>query len=215
MSSERVVLFDFDGVILKSAEKTISDVKKVFEMHELFVPKDGDFEGLLGLKIKDIIGNFVDDPVLLDKIYETYRDLTIKTVTEIPLFDGAKEVLETLKEKGYKLGLVTSRGGEGVIKLLDHYGFHEVFEVVIHRESITNHKPHPEGLNVALALLKASPQNAIYIGDMPSDAEASHNAGMDCLIITNGSSTFEVRGNVVFLETIGELPQYLDDRAEW
>jgi adenylosuccinate lyase len=101
------------------------------------------------------------------------------------LADGALELLNILKTKGYKIGLVTTRGGNSLPRLLrethkiDHY-----FDVIINRDDAKERKPHPQPIALALEKLGISPYQAMYIGDKQVDDVIAGNAlgMMTCLI---------------------------------
>lgn len=55
----------------------------------------------------------------------------------------------------------------------------------------TNHKPDPEPLNAALAILEEKAQKEIYyVGDDVADTEAAYHAGITSLGVSWGLSTF-------------------------
>ena len=52
------------------------------------------------------------------------------------------------------------------------------FEVVICNEHTANKKPHPQGLELALARLGSNGAEAVYVGDAPEDIEMGKRANM-------------------------------------
>jgi pyrophosphatase PpaX len=93
------------------------------------------------------------------------------------IYDGVREMLAALRAAGIPLGIVTGKGRaawEITARSLDLGRF----EVVVTEDDATEPKPHPGGLQKALAALGVEPAAAAYIGDSPGDLEAGRRAGM-------------------------------------
>ena len=110
----------------------------------------------------------------------------------ITLYPGVKQVLETLRARGTKLGVVTSKmrlaraGGRpvGASQDLRETGVAELFDTVVGYEDTANHKPDPEPVRLALANLSVAPQESIFVGDSPADIEAGRAAGCRTCLAT-------------------------------
>ena len=88
-------------------------------------------------------------------------------------------VLAALAEQGVKLGIVTSAPRCAAIPALRAAHLHPVLSgCVVTAESCRRRKPHPDPLRRALAILRAVPEQALYVGDTPEDAVAAHACGM-------------------------------------
>jgi HAD superfamily hydrolase (TIGR01509 family) len=85
------------------------------------------------------------------------------------MIEGAADTLLTLRGRGYRLGVVTSGNQGRVTREVEQFGLADLFEVVICHEHITRRKPHPEGLEIALARLGNQPEGSAYIGDAPEN----------------------------------------------
>jgi phosphoglycolate phosphatase-like HAD superfamily hydrolase len=77
---------------------------------------------------------------------------------------------------GLSEGIVSSGSECRLTRELKQQALSELFEVVICNEHMVNKKPHPEGLNRALAMLKRSNEEACYVGDSPEDIEMGKRA---------------------------------------
>ncbi len=115
------------------------------------------------------------------------------------LFPGVAEMLSRLSET-YALGVVTSgsksrvTGDVARLKIGDH------FTTIITGDDIEHPKPAPEGLEIALHELSASPGEAVYVGDAYADFEMSKAAGVrfvgvssDFANLTHGHAEYEIR----------------------
>lgn len=85
------------------------------------------------------------------------------------LLEGACETVRRLKAKGYGLGIVSSGSDCRVRRELEAAGLAQDFEVVVCNEHVVHKKPHPEGLEAAMAVLGRGRESCAYVGDAPED----------------------------------------------
>ncbi len=92
---------------------------------------------------------------------------------------GMKELLDFLKQKGFRLGLVTSKSNGLVRTELQELDLNQYFDAIVDESSTEKHKPNPDPLLMACRLLNVKPSKSIlYIGDSKYDALAALNAGL-------------------------------------
>lgn len=77
-----------------------------------------------------------------------------------------KETLEALKERGYKLGVISNTASlYSVFDVLEAYGIRDYFEDVT-LSSVTGYrKPHPSIFEISLRQIQAKPEECAYVGD--------------------------------------------------
>src|SRR5207248_1858684 len=104
------------------------------------------------------------------------------------------EAVDTLilgKQMGRKTGLVTSKNREEIANTLPHLGIADFVDVIISADDITNPKPDPEGVLLALKSLDARPEEAVFIGDTVHDMRAGKGAGVARCAVTWGAASRE------------------------
>ena len=72
-------------------------------------------------------------------------------------YDGVLDVVRGLSERGYPLGVVTSKGNELANLSIAHVGLAPYFRTVVGIECTTRHKPNPEPVWFALAQIGRAP----------------------------------------------------------
>lgn len=100
------------------------------------------------------------------------------------------EVIPTLialKDKGYKLGVISNgrsiKQWEKIIRL----GLHHFFHVVVISEEAGSEKPDAKIFETALKKLKVKPHEAIYVGDhLETDILGANKAGLISVRILKG-----------------------------
>lgn len=102
------------------------------------------------------------------------------------LFPYTAEILQYLKDKGYKLHLITN-GFESIQhNKLRSSNLRDYFEEVITSEASNSLKPHPEIFAYALAKTHAAREESIMIGDnLDADIQGAINAGMDTIFVNH------------------------------
>ena len=120
--------------------------------------------------------------------YEVYRDrLADREYEVMALYPGGRATLETLMARGIGLGLASNRDLPGLA--LAALGLESLFQVVVGQLDVPRPKPAPDMLLKALDLLRAAPEETIYIGDAPGDVICATAAGIKLFAVTTGGHT--------------------------
>jgi len=93
-------------------------------------------------------------------------------------FPRMKLVLGKLRDRGYALGVVTSKSREFARRGLHLCALWEFMDVFISMDDTSIHKPRPEPLLLALERLQLGSHHAVYVGDSRHDMQAGQAAGM-------------------------------------
>lgn len=101
------------------------------------------------------------------------------------LYDGVIDTMRTLRERGYRLGVI-SNWGRGLGALLNGLEVGSYFDVVISSASVNCHKPESRIFETALTAAGCQPQKSVHIGDHEiADVHGSIGAGMRSILITH------------------------------
>jgi pyrophosphatase PpaX len=92
------------------------------------------------------------------------------------VYPGVKEVLDELRQRDLRMGIVTGKSRSSYEVGLATADLGQ-FDVLVMDDDVNEPKPHPEGLLAALGALNLDGHHAIYIGDSITDIEAAHAAG--------------------------------------
>ena len=115
--------------------------------------------------------------------FEAYKNLSgSKTVAYPDVDDGLKK----LHAAGYTLALVTNKPIRFVPKILQSFGWQDLFSEVMGGDSLAVKKPDPTPLLHVCETLNVSVDQAVMIGDSRNDMLAGQNANMDTLGLSYG-----------------------------
>jgi HAD superfamily hydrolase (TIGR01509 family) len=128
-----------------------------------------------------------------------------------PLLPGALEVLQLLRWD-FRLAIVTGGSRARVRKQIRSFELARHFSACVCVEDASERKPHPAPLELALKRLRASPEDAIYIGDAAEDIEMAQRAGVRSIgVLGQFTTARRVRAAKpdLLLRSIADLPRYL------
>lgn len=174
--SIRTILFDLDGTLIDTNELIIASFTHTIEQYSDRSYKREEILDFIGPPLRESLQKVNPDKV--EEMVETYRKHNIENHNRyVKAYEGVVETIETLKEQGYKLGIVTTKMRNTVHMGLELTNLDGLFETVVTLDDVTNAKPHPEPIVKALNHLDSQASEAMMVGDNTHDIEAGQNAG--------------------------------------
>ena len=127
-----LVMWDLDGTLLDTKPGIIEAIKEtlqIMKLEKLTEEELGTFIGPpFGQSFPKFYGN---DEAQLKEFIETFRDIyKNKTFYHAEPFDGIKEVMKTLKEKGIKQSLCTYKIKNFAENLMEHYELDQYLDCI-------------------------------------------------------------------------------------
>jgi pyrophosphatase PpaX len=120
-----------------------------------------------------------DDDAMIDKLIAEYRCFNLANHDQLAKpFPNVRQVVETLKTRGYAVGVVTSKSTELGRRGLRLFDLDDLFDTRVFLEDTDRHKPDPEPVLAALEKLRVEPRSAAYVGDSPFDLIAGRASGV-------------------------------------
>ena len=93
-------------------------------------------------------------------------------------YPQVREVLQSLREKGLLLAVVTNKEQRYTQAVLDAHQLAPLFDRVVSGDSLATKKPHPAGVLACLEQFRVSAQRALFVGDSSIDVATARNAGV-------------------------------------
>lgn len=128
--------------------------------------------------------------------------------------DDAVSTLQTLKERGFRLGIVSNGADDqNTYTLIDKANIRPYFEYIISSAAFGKRKPHPSIFQDALKHFQVLPGRAVMVGDtFEADILGARQVGMNSIWVTRRVqktvTRHEVRPDAV-VSTLGEIPALL------
>ncbi|MFN7253541.1 MAG: HAD family hydrolase [Anaerobacillus sp.] len=174
----KAVIFDFDGTLADTLPVCFYAFQAVFKDFDNKVVTPDELKAMFGPSETGIIReNLMDSnhDKAIELYYEKYREKHLELVLEN---EEINDLLMFLKREGYKLGIVTGKASRSLLISLECLNMNDLFDVIITGDDVSIPKPHPEGLNKALAQLNIKNSDAIFLGDSDADILAGKQANV-------------------------------------
>ncbi len=182
----RALLFDFDGVVVRSMEshyegwrRALSEYGIDMSPEELYVLEGQNLETVANQIVRKYNIPYEETPRLIQK-KQYYYD-KIKKMESYPYLI---DVLRWAKEKELKVALVTGSSREQVRQTLESFGLENYFDVIITADDVQYTKPSPEPYLKAAEQLEVQPDACVVIENAPLGIRSARSAGMRCIAIT-------------------------------
>ena len=110
--------------------------------------------------------DFDFDRQVLESISEKLANLWEVTFYHRELRAGAAEMLQALKDRGYRIGVISNNASlYNVFDVLEQYGIRSYMEDVTVSSVVGYRKPHPEIFRISLRQMQTTAENCVYVGD--------------------------------------------------
>lgn len=171
------IVFDIDGTLIDTEFAVLHSLQDILKdvLGQKFSLKELEFTlGITGekalkqLKVTDIQKTLE----LWNEKLELYKD-------KVVVFEGIKDLLQTLTQREYQLGIVTSKTRNEYKVEVTPFELDKYFDIIICADDTSNHKPNPEPLLKYLELSQVDLKEIIYIGDSVYDYECATSANID------------------------------------
>jgi phosphoglycolate phosphatase len=207
-SSTRAIntlLFDWDGTLVDSAQLGLTAFEQSFAA--LGVNFDRELYRAVyspnWYSVYEAMGLPKEKWQLADDLWvQHYGEQTAQPVP------GARETISGLKQRGYRLGVVSSGSECRVAREINDLGLESFFETVVCNEQMENKKPHPEGLETAMRSLSCVSDATCYVGDSPEDIEMGKRANLFTVgVLSDYPTSWKLKSHEpdILIESLAEL----------
>lgn len=146
--------------------------------------------------------------------FDQYTEIVLRHFRHIAeKYEFSADVLEELREKGYKVGLITNGSADLQYKKLQMLELTDLFDEIIVSGETPYEKPDERIFLMMAQRMGLRPDEMLYIGDHPrNDIEGSRNAGfVPVWVKTTGTWIFpEIEKPELQVETVEEIPTLID-----
>ena len=150
---------------------------------------------------------------------EKFIDIFYTAVREqLSVEEGAADVLKTLKERGYPMGMISNtiyprRHHESDLR---QFSLMEYLNFRIYSSELGRRKPHPDIFRAGLDLMRMAPSEILYIGDrIPEDVEGARAAGMVAILKLWPKREYPnpLPDGITAIRQLTELPDLLENNS--
>ena len=170
------LLFDLDGTLINTNELIIASFLHTLNHYYPNQYTREDVYEFIGPSLLETFSGL--DLERAEEMIEHYREHNHKhhdlLVQE---YEGVYETIQALKERNYKVGIVTTKMRKAVERGLIKGRLASFFDVVVTLDDVNKPKPDPEPIELALKLIGSTAEETIMVGDNSHDILGGKNAG--------------------------------------
>lgn len=218
----RVLLFDLDGTLTASGEGITKSVRYALEK---MGRKADDLKALEVFVGPPLLEQFMEYCKMTEKeatkAVEYYRErYNVTGLFENRPYDGIGDMLGRLKQRGYLLGVASSKPDGMVKKILEHFNLTDYFDEIVGSDASRLKMSKADVIELTLQGLGYENRRGevLMIGDRNQDVNGARIARIPCIGVTYGYGSRreleEAKARWV-VESVAELEQcILDCTAE-
>lgn len=204
------IIFDLDGTLVDSKLDLANALNRSLKYFNLQPLPHDKIYSLVGSGVRKLIG----DALKLKGKFELFNDVFDfflnyyynHLLDNTRLYDGVKEVLDTLKEYGRCLFVVSNKSEIFSKKILKELGVEHYFEEIVGGDTFPNKKPHPQQILEILKKYGTKKNESAIIGDSENDIEAGGAAGIAVCWVSYGFRDKSILDRY-YVDFVAEKPQ--------
>ena len=176
----KAVLFDFDYTLADSSVGVIDCVRYAQQRMGLDLSGEEEIRRTIGHPVPDIVATLNGEAERgrsdeFGRLFLERADRVMAAGTVV--FDAVPGVLEELRARGLACAIASTKYRFRIEEILDREGLRHLVGAVVGAEDVSEHKPDPACLRLALERLGVDAGESLYVGDSLPDAEAARRGG--------------------------------------
>ena len=214
----RAIIFDLDGLLIDSEVISYQMYQDLLQLygHSFTVEEYArNYSGKTELGNMEALVNNYKLPITVQE----GLDFTVTKEREyfkkgVSLKSGARELLDYLKNKEYKIALASSSTRERALYALMQHGIEGYFDEMVFGTEVEKGKPNPDIFLKACEKVKESPETCLVLEDSEAGIQASFSAHIPVICVPDMRKPefkFQKMTEVI-LPSLLEVINYLDKR---
>ncbi len=214
-----VILFDLDGTLLNTEPAIHESFRILFAKYKTEAEFTEEVKlFVLGPTLKESFTKYFPDHDC-EMLIQEYRKINHEIHdTFVTKMEYTEELLRSLKDQGYQMGVVSSKYSKTVLLGLSQFNLEHYFGCVIGLDHVEKEKPNKEGIIKACKELNAGIDECIYIGDSDTDILAAKNAGVFSIGYVFNKNREEALRNTHpnrIINNLKEVEEIIKEKHSW
>jgi len=216
----RGLLFDFDGTLVRPSidftymRQVVLDVVRDFGLEEEATGHPHVLELIRHIRALLDARDHGAGRVFEARAQQAIREVELEAAERTVPYAGVPEMLWELRQRGFAVGIVTRNCREALQRILTRFPL--AHDVLLTRDDVSQVKPDPQHLLLALERLQVPQEEALMCGDHPMDVVAGQKLKMATVAVLRPGvepSYFDHVSPDIILERVTDLLAYLPGRV--
>ncbi len=203
MNKFDAVLFDFDGTIADTSPGIKEGLRHTFELNNMPVLGDKEMDKFIGPPLNESFAKFcnVSDEKAREMMFQFRAHYHTKAIDKFVIYEGLESVLKLLKERGFVVGVATSKPEVMARYILEKADLLKYFDVVRGASLDGSLMKKTDILTNVLKNEALDGKNVLMVGDTDFDILGAHQNNIPCLWVEYGFGTKEdaIKANAEYM----------------
>ena len=212
----RAVILDLDGTLLDTLEDIADSVNRTLVRFGFPTRTIEDIRRFVGNGAVKLLERALPCALPAEDFAAFYRaydaDYTAHRQDKTKPYDGAVDLLRTLRERDLFTAVLSNKQDNVVRPLCAHY-FPDLLDVATGPAAGRRTKPAPDGMEYIAETLGVTPEEILYVGDSEADVQTGQNAGVRTVAALWGfrdRKALETAGAVLFAKKPEDILNFID-----
>ncbi|MBQ5778950.1 MAG: HAD family hydrolase [Paludibacteraceae bacterium] len=209
---KKLIIFDLDGTLLNTIDDIMDATNQALSKLKFPTHDVNKYKIFVGNGIDKMFERALPNGEKTTENISKMRDLFLPYYAKhgkdkTAPYQGIKETLLSLKQKGIKIAVASNKFHEGTLAVMNEYFFDIPFDVIFGLRDGHQPKPNPGIVFDILSECQISNKNdVLYVGDTSIDMQTATNAGIEKIAVTWGFRSRE--------ELLSCQPEYIIDQPK-
>lgn len=189
MQEITTIVFDMDGTVLNTLEDLTVSMNYVLDRFNMPGHRLEEYRLFFGNGVKEALRLSLPEGAsadIIDEMMVVFKEhYDAHCLDRTRPYDGIVDVMRQLKEKGYRLAIVSNKIDSAVKELNDRF-FADYVDIALGEKTGINRKPAPDMVDAALKEMGSTKEESIYIGDSEVDLMTARNSELPCISVLWG-----------------------------
>lgn len=182
---KKLIIFDLDGTLFDTTRSMVACGNEALGKLGLPLLSAKDYARFSGAGVEGYVHAILEaagdkEHKNADIFWQYYTDKNEADQLDLIIpYDGVKELLFTLKEKGICLAILSNKNEEACIPIVHAVFGKGVFDVIRGDKEGSSPKPDPENVFALMDFFSVTKEECLYVGDTQVDMETGKNAKID------------------------------------
>ena len=192
---KKLILFDLDGTLLNTLEDLAAAVNHALEVRGLPLHTVDEYRPMVGHGVRNLVKQALPagaDGALVDAAladFKAYYQAHIDVHTRP--YPGIPELLSDLQARGMQLAVASNKFQEGTEYLIQRFFPGIDYVAILGNRPGWPLKPSPEIVQEVLRRAGLSKEDALLVGDSPTDMRTAYQGGIEALAVSWGYRSAE------------------------
>lgn len=178
------IITDFDGTLVDTFEANFRAYEKAFALNGHVLSKER-YKACFGARFDDFMKQAgIRDDQAKASIRQMKAAVYPEFFDRMAVNEPLMRMMRKCRESGYKTAIASTARRENLCNVLNHFGIHDIFDLILTGSDVTHAKPHPEIYTEAMRRLGVAPAATLIFEDSPVGIEAAAASGANYMRIT-------------------------------